>query len=57
MRRLVPRALARGATGLADAMAEAYAGVLSPAELQAFLGLQPGQKPGLPIDEDQLRRR
>lgn len=56
-RKLMPRALARGATGLVDAMAAAYAEVLSPAELQSFLGLQPGQRPGLPIDEDQLRRR
>lgn len=56
VRKIWPRLLARGATGLADTMAESYAEVLSPAELQRFLGLQAGEKPGLPIDVDQIRR-
>ena len=52
--RLRRKGFARSLQGMAAVMAEEYAKVLSEEDLRAFLGLQPGQRPVLPLDEDQI---
>ena len=55
-KRLFARNVAREAQGLAGYMVDEYAKVLSPAELESFIGLERGQRPVLPIDGEQLKR-
>ena len=57
VRRLLPHSLANGANGLAGFMVDEYAKVLSPAELQEFFDLLPGERPVLPIDPRGATRR
>lgn len=52
--RLFAKLLARDAQLLANFLVEEYAKVLTPEELQAYFDLNPGEKPVLPIDTDQL---
>jgi phytoene dehydrogenase-like protein len=54
-RRFFAKSLARGAQGLAGYLVDEYAKVLTPTELENFFSLEEGQRPGLPIDLDQLK--
>lgn len=45
----VPAGLANRAQGLAGFMVEAFAEVLNEQELQSFFGLEPGERPHLPL--------
>ena len=54
-RRLFAKSLAQGAQGLAGYLVDEYSEVLTKAELKSFFSLEEGQRPGLPIDMDQLK--
>lgn len=54
-RRFLARGLAREAQGVARELVQEYGRVLSPAELEDFLGREEVRDPALPIDMDQLR--
>jgi hypothetical protein len=54
-RRFFAKSLARGAQGLAGYLVDEYSEVLTKAELKSFFSLEEGQRPGLPIDMDQLK--
>lgn len=56
-RQLAPRLFARGAQGLAEAMVREYGDVLDADELARFFGLRPGERPSLPIEPEQIRKR
>jgi hypothetical protein len=52
--KLRKKGFAHGLQGMAAVMAEEFSQVLSEEDVRAFLGLQPGEKPTLPLDEDRI---
>lgn len=54
-RRLISRWFANAGRYLVDFAEREYGQVLEPPELRAFLGVREGERPTLPIDNDQFR--
>jgi hypothetical protein len=57
LRRWLPSVLVKGAQDLAGYMVDEYARVLDKDELESFFRLKPGQRPMLPVDVDQVRKK